>query len=222
MWRRPTTTAMKTIHISSLLLLALACGGLPALHASTPPPADAATLTAPKLHTALRELWQGHVAHTRAYALAVKAGDARAAERAAADVVDNAKAIADAVAGFYGKDAGAQLLTLLGGHWGAVKAMTDAQHAGNSQAHAAALQTLTSNAGEIAKFLAAANPYLGEDALRGLLMAHGGHHVAQIGEIMRGDSAAEAQTWKAMQAHMDMIANALADAIAKQFPDKAT
>ncbi len=215
---------MKNHRFPFLVLLALAAGGQPAVQASTPtsPPATAAAPAAPKLHAALRGLWQGHVAHTRAYALAVKAGDAAAARQAGDDVVSNATAIADAVAGFYGKEAGTRMLQLLAGHWGAVKAMTDAEHAGDSPAHAAALQDLTRNAGEIARFLAAANPHLGEDALRGLLMAHGGHHVAQIGEIMRGDSAAEAQTWKAMQAHMDVIANALADAIARQFPDKAT
>ena len=36
------------------------------------------------------------------------------------------------------------------------------------------------------------------------------------------DTAGEAQEWAAMQSHMDMIADALAAAIAKQFPDKAS
>ena len=44
---------------------------------------------------------------------------------------------------------------------------------------------------------------------------------AQVGEIMRGDMAAEARTWSAMKAHMDTLADALSDGIAKQFPDKA-
>ncbi len=39
---------------------------------------------------------------------------------------------------------------------------------------------------------------------------------------MRGDMAAEAQTWSAMKAHMDTLADALSDGIAKQFPDKAS
>ena len=44
---------------------------------------------------------------------------------------------------------------------------------------------------------------------------------AQIEEIMSGDMKAEATTWTAMQQHMNVIADALAGAIAKQFPDKA-
>ena len=112
------------------------------------------------------------------------------------------------------------MLELLGGHWGAVKALTDAEDAGNTAARNQAIADMTSNAGAIATFLAAANPNLPEDAVRGLLVAHGGHHIQQVQQVMAGNMAAEAQTWTAMQAHMDAIADALAAAIAKQFPDK--
>jgi hypothetical protein len=182
----------------------------------------ASSPAAPKLHAAMRSLWQGHVERTRAYAMAVKAGDAAAAKKAADEVVANATQIADAVGGFYGPAAGKQMLTLLAGHWGAVKAMTDAQHAGDAAVDAKAMQDLTANAGEIAKFLSGANPNLPEDAVRGLLMTHGAHHAQQIGEIMKGDTKAEAETFRVMREHMDTLADALAGGIAKQFPAKAT
>jgi hypothetical protein len=38
---------------------------------------------------------------------------------------------------------------------------------------------------------------------------------------MKGDTANAAKTWSAMQAHMNTIADALSDGIAKQFPQKA-
>jgi hypothetical protein len=41
------------------------------------------------------------------------------------------------------------------------------------------------------------------------------------GEIMKGDTAGAAKTWSTMQAHMNTIADALSDGIAKQFPQKA-
>ena len=181
-----------------------------------------ASVAAPKLQAAMRGLWHGHVAATREYAFAVKAGDSKRATRAADAVVTNAKQIANAVAGFYGKPAGDQLLVLLGGHWGAVKAMTDAEHAQDKAASAKAMSTLISNADQIATFLAGANPNLPADAVRGLLVAHGGHHAAQISQVMKGDLKGEKVTWKAMQSHMDAIADALAAAIAKQFPKKAS
>lgn len=177
---------------------------------------------APKLHAAMRALWQGHIAHTRAYAMAVKADDAAAAKRTADEVVANAKQIADAVGGFYGAPAGQRMLELLAAHWGGVKALTDAQHAGDSAAAAKARQDLNANATEVAAFLSGANPNLPNDAVHGLMMAHVAHHEAQIEELMRGDVRAEASTWKAMQSHMDTFADALAGGIAKQFPDKAT
>lgn len=187
-----------------------------------PTAATAAATTAPKLHAAMRGLWQGHVQHTRAYAEAVKAGDTAAATKAADDTVANAKSIANAVGGFYGAPAGEQMLTLLAGHWGGVKAMTDAEHAGDSAGVNKAMNDLTTNVDAIAAFLSSANPNLPDSALRGLLMAHVAHHSAQIREIMSGDTKAEATTWKAMQAHMDTLADALSDGIAKQFPAKAS
>jgi hypothetical protein len=114
------------------------------------------------------------------------------------------------------------MFKLLGGHWGAVKAMTDTRAKNDKAGADKAMADLTANAGEIAKFLAGANPNLPEDTVRGLLLAHGAHHSRQIDLIDAGDTAGEATEWTAMQAHMDMIADALAGAIAKQFPDKAS
>jgi hypothetical protein len=201
---------------------------------ATPPPAEATAAStvapaaeatpapvAPQLQAAMRELWHGHIVHARDYALAVHAGNDADAKAAADAVVANAKDIANAVAGLYGKAGGDQMLTLLGGHWGAVQALTDARAKNDQAAADKAMADLTANAGEIAKFLAGANPNLPEDTVRGLLLAHGAHHSQQINLIMSGDTAAEATEWTAMQAHMDMIADALAGAIAKQFPDKA-
>lgn len=181
-------------------------------------PADA---TAPQLHAAMRDLWHGHIVHARDYALAVHAGDEQRADAAADAVVENARQIADAVTGFYGDAGGDQMMTLLAGHWGAVKALTDARADDDETAAATAMNDLAENASAIAVFLAGANPNLPEDAVRGMLLAHGAHHAQQIRQVMAGDTAGEARTWTAMQSHMDGVADALASAIAKQFPDKA-
>ncbi len=216
---------MKPQPILCALAFALAgsVGTMANARADTPAAAaaTAAAPAAPKLHAALRGLWQGHVMRTRAYAFAVKAHDAVAADNAAKGVVANATDIANAVGGFYGDAAGKQMLQLLAGHWGGVKALTDAGVKHDAAARQHAMDELTKNADAIAAFLSGANPYLPKDALLGLLAAHAGHHAAQIDAIMTGDTAGEAATWKAMQAHMDTIADALADAIAKQFPAKA-
>jgi len=200
-------------------------------HAMTGAPADSATAAdadaaaaapAPQLQAAMRDLWHGHIVHARDYALAVHADNDADAKAAADAVVDNARQISDAVGGFYGQAGGDQMMTLLGGHWGAVKAMTDASAAHDEAAAAKAIDDLNANAGAIAKFLAGANPNLPEDTVQGLLLAHGAHHVQQVKLILADDTAGEAAEWEAMQSHMDAIADALAAAIAKQFPDKAS
>ena len=213
----------------ALASLTLALGlSVPALAATPPAHAHAATKAtpaasqAPKLHAALRSLWHGHIVHARDYAMAVHAHNDAKSKKAADAVVANAHQISDAVGGFYGKAAGDQMMTLLGAHWGAVKALTDARAHNDTAAADTAMANLTANAGEIAKFLAGANPNLPEDTVRGMLLAHGAHHSQQINLIDANDHAGEAKEWKAMQAHMDTIADALAGAIAKQFPAKAS
>lgn len=189
--------------------------------AATTPATNATAVQAPQLHVALRALWQGHVLHTREYAVAVHAPDTSQADAAADAVVANAKQISGAVGSFYGDAAGTQMLTLLAGHWGGVKALTDAGAAGDTAARGKAMSDLAQNVTAISQFLAGANPHLPESALQGLLTAHVGHHASQIQQIMTDDVQGERLTWKAMQHHMDVIADALADGIAAQFPDKA-
>lgn len=224
---RPLVDARPRMTRPVLLALAL-CPALALAAPPSPPAAHAAAsaaqaaVPAPKLQAALRGLWHDHVVQTRAYAMAVQDHNSTHAEQAAEGVVANAKRLADAVGSYYGAAAGKQMLTLLAGHWDAVKAMTDAQARGDNRARDAAMTRLTANAGEIAKFLSTANPYLPENAVMGLLTAHGAHHAAQIQQVMAGDMRAEAVTWKAMQAHMDTLADALAGAIARQFPAKAS
>jgi len=211
---------MKPTAIFRAAIFALAACAFAPAFADT----SAAQTTAPatsKLQAALRQLWQGHVQGTRAYAIAVKAGDAAAAAAATKRVIANATQIADAVGGFYGETAGKQMLQLLAGHWSGVKALTDAAQKADAAAKQQAMHDLVANGKAIATFLSQANPYLTKDAVLGLLTMHVGHHAAQIDEIMRGDTQAEAKTWTAMQAHMNVLADALAAALAKQFPDKA-
>jgi hypothetical protein len=170
---------------------------------------------------ALRDLWIGHVFWVRDVVEARMASDATRAKTAEKQVVDNAKAIAGAIEPFYGKPASDQLFNLLAGHWGAISAYLDATVAGEATDQETAQQKLVANAGEIATFLSGANPKNWPvDTLRGLLTAHGAHHVQQIQHLKAKHYDQEAQTWTAMKDHMYEIADALAGGLAAQFPDK--
>jgi hypothetical protein len=169
---------------------------------------------------AQRDLWVGHIFWVRNVVTDALAGNKKAAAAAEKEVVANAKAIAASIEPFYGKAASEKLFGLLAGHYGAVKQYLDATAAGSKAKQDAAVSNLTGNATEIAKFLSGANPNLPFDTLNGLLLAHGGHHIQEIQQLKSRQYAQEAQTWDAMKKHMYVIADALAGAIAKQFPAK--
>lgn len=204
--------------IALVLVLGLASPALAGNATKAEGPAHSATLDATK--AALRDLWVEHVFWIRNYVVANEAGDAEALEVAETQVVANAKAIAGAIKPFYGQEASNALLELLAGHWGAVKGYADAIRDEDRVDADAAVEQLTANAREIAQFLSSANPHLAEDALFSLLSVHGSHHVSQVDQIHVEDYAAEAKTWHAMRKHMFVIADALAEALASQFPDK--
>jgi hypothetical protein len=169
---------------------------------------------------AVRDLWVGHIFWVRNVVTARFEKDAKAEAAAEKQVVANARSIAGVIEPFYGKPASDQLFELLAGHYGAIKAYLDGTAAGDAAAQQAAYGKLTDNAGQIAKFLSGANPNLPEDTLKGLLAAHGAHHVEQIRQLKAGSFEAEAQTWEAMRKHMYTVADALVGGIAKQFPDR--
>jgi CTP:molybdopterin cytidylyltransferase MocA len=145
-------------------------------------------------------------------------GTAAAAAAAEQEAVANAKQIAAAIEPYYGKAASEKLFGLLAGHYGAVKQYLEATVAGSKDKQDAAYTSVSGNASEIARFLSGANPNLPFDTLNGLLLAHGGRHAQQIRHVQGKQYAQEAQTWEAMKSHMYVIADALAGAIAKQFP----
>lgn len=180
----------------------------------------AAKVSAAATQDAIRDLWVHHIFWVRNVVVDTYAGNAAASAAAEKQVVANAKAIAGAIEPFYGKVASEKLFGLLAGHYGAIKEHIVATNKGDAAGQKAAVEKLTANANEIAAFLAGANPHLPVDTLRGLLAAHGAHHVQQNTQLKAKQYDQEAQTWAAMKDHMYTVADALTGAIAKQFPDK--
>jgi hypothetical protein len=169
---------------------------------------------------ALRDLWVGHIFWVRGVVFETFAKNKRAATAAEQAVVGNAKDIAAAIAPFYGQPASDKLFSLLAGHYGAIKEYLQATVTKDKAAESKATDHLMANAQEIAAFLSGANPNLAKETLEELLLAHGGHHLQQIQEVQAGQYEKETATWGAMKGHIYVIADALTDALAKQFPDK--
>ena len=166
---------------------------------------------------ALRDLWIGYIFWIRNVVLATFNKNDAAKKTAEQQVVANAQSLAGTVEPFYGTEAKESFFKLLAGHYGAVKDYLVASVGDDLAAQSTATRSLTSNAEEIATFLSKANPYLPKDALNGLLLAHGGHHIQQIQQLQDQRYDSEARTWDDMKNHVYQIADATADALAKQF-----
>jgi hypothetical protein len=187
--------------------------------AATPNPAKVA-----ELKMALRNLYINHIFWVRDLVVSTRFGEKAAVSEADEYGEKNANAIGHSIDPFYGQAAGAKFATLFGGHYSAVKAYMNAAFKNNFKGNAAlkkaALDKLTKNANEIAAFLSSANPNLPKATVYGLLVTHAQQHIMSIDATAKKDWSAEADMWDPMVKHIYTISDAVAEAIAKQFPDK--
>ena len=200
---------VRVLPVLMLTLSPIACAhsaDSPAITVS--PSATAHPAKVAETKAVLRDLWLGHILSIRNVAVATMDKNASARSAAEAGVVANAEQIARSIEPFYGKAASDKLFTLLAGHYGAIRRQE------------AAVKALTANAAEISTFLSGANPNLPKDTLMGLLMAHAAHHLTQFQQLKDGDYIHEAETWTGMKQHIYVVSDALAQALAAQFPAK--
>ena len=174
-----------------------------------------------EMQKTLRDLWLGHIFMIQHVVLFNTSNDPTARDAADKQVLANAKQIANAFIPFYGEARSEKLFTLLSGHYAAVKEYSEATIGGNTHQQDAALAHLASNADDIDVFFTGVNPdHLPKDTIRGLIAAHGAHHVLQINQYKRKEYAKLEETWPMMRQHVYVIADTLTTALSKQFPDK--
>lgn len=187
--------------------------------AATPNPAKV-----DELKMAQRDLYVQHIFWVRDLVISTRLGEKGAVSEADEYALKNAKAIGESIAPIYGQAAGDKFATLFTGHYLAVKSYMTAAFANNFKGSPAlkkaALDKLTANADEIATFVGSANPNLPKATVYGLLVTHAQQHIMAIEATAKKDWAGEADMWDPMVKHVYTIADALAEGIAKQFPDK--
>jgi len=210
---------MTKIYLSKAVLV-LALVGLAGCDYELRPGVDANPARVAKLQHTHRDLWLGHITLVQHVVLYNAANNPEERDAAEKEVVANAKQIAIMVTPFYGEARSEKFFALLTGHFDAVKEYSQATVAGSKPQQDAALAHLASNADDIAVFLNGANPYLPKDAFRGLIAAHGAHHVLQINLYKRKDYARLEATWPMMREHAYVIADTLTTALVKQFPSE--
>jgi len=168
----------------------------------------------------LRDLWLGHIYWVQHAVLNNTANSPTKRDTVEKEVDANTKQIANVFAPFYGEAASETFLTLLDINIGAVRDYSEATVADDTLRQNAALARLATNADDFAEFFSRISPYLKKDTVRGLIAAHGAHHVLQINQYKKKDYAHLEETWTMMRGHVYVIADTLSTALVKQFPGK--
>src|ERR1051326_6052898 len=171
------------------------------------------------LKDALRRLWTDHVLWTREYIRAAIGGSPDA-EPEAGRLLRNQEDIGAAVVPFYGEEAGNELTRLLKEH---ILIAVDALNAAiedDERAFRKHDRRWSQNADEIAALLASANPNWPEGDLQDLLAQH--LKLTKLEMLARFDDEWETDVDRFDDIFTEIltVADALADGLAAQFPDR--
>ena len=182
---------------------------------------DVSPVRAVDLQKSLRDLWLGHmflIQHAVLYNITY---DTAAQDAADKQVLANVREIANTFTPYYGEARCEKLFNLLAAHYVSVKEYSEATIAGSKSRQDAALARLATNADDFDEFFNGVNPdYMPKGTVRGLIAAHGSHHVLQVNQYKRKEYAQLEETWTMMLQHVYVIADTLTTALVKQFPGR--
>ena len=186
----------------------------PAKYPGNPAAASASLRTG--LNLSLRE----HVYLAAAATNAALGGRKPEFEAAAAALDGNSVDVAAAIGAVYGADAGKAFLPLWRKHIGFVVDYTVGAATKNKAAQDKAVADLVAYTEDFGAFLSSANPNLPKDVVADLVK----HHVVTLKDVIdpqaAGDQAKAYTMLRAAAGHMGKIADPLAAAISKQYPDR--
>ncbi|HKA34875.1 MAG TPA: hypothetical protein VKH64_16805 [Candidatus Binatia bacterium] len=172
------------------------------------------------LRTGLNTLFAEHVS-LAASATGAALGGRDAEFKAAAGALDaNSIAIAKAIGSVYGADAEAAFLPLWRKHIGFVVDYTVGLATKDKAKQAKAVNDLVGYTDDLGAFLSSANPNLPKATVAELVKGH----ILTLKDVIDAQAAKDYnKTYMLLRTatgHMHMIADPLADAIVKQFPDR--
>jgi hypothetical protein len=191
---------------------------LPATVDTTP----AAAATDPAvLRSTMRELWSDHVYWTRLYIVSAIA-NLPDLDATAGRLLQNQDDIGEAIAAYYGAEAGDGLAALLREHILIAADLVDAAIDGDDAAMTTESERWYVNADEIADFLAAANPAWPQADMRDMMRMHLDQTVAEVTARLTGDWAGDIAAFDVIEQHILEMADALSSGIVAQFPERFT
>lgn len=176
--------------------------------------------SAAALHDDMRQLWQDHVVWTRLFIISAAAG-LPDQEVTTQRLLQNQTDIGNAVATYYGREAGDKATALLKDHILIAAGIVTAAKAGDQAKVASENKRWQQNADEIAAFLHGANPeHWPLATLQSAMRMHLDQTLAEATHRLQGDFKADVKDYEEVVRHMMMMADLLSDGIVKQFPAK--
>ncbi len=182
-------------------------------------PASAASMSATELKLDMRKLWEDHITYTRNFIISALA-DLKDTDQVAERLLKNQDEIGKAIVPFYGEEAGKKLASLLRDHILIAADVVKAAKADNHDQLVSEQKKWKQNADDIAAFLNKANPNWPEKDLKDMLHEHLALTTDEVVGRLKKDWAADIAAYDKGHRHILKLADALADGIAKQFPDK--
>jgi hypothetical protein len=172
-----------------------------------------------ELYMGMRKLWTDHTVWTRDYIIAAVAGSADA-DAAATRLLKNQDDIGNAVASYYGREAGEQLAALLKEHILIAVDLIKAAKA-NDSAKVNEMSTKWQNNGnDIADFLSKANPNWPQAELRAMMRTHLDTTTKEVTARISKNWNQDIAAYDAVYDHILEMSDALSAGIIKQFPEK--
>jgi hypothetical protein len=172
------------------------------------------------LQDGMRRLWSDHVAYTRLFIVSAAAGTPDK-DATTQRLLQNQTDIGNAVAEYYGRDAGNKLTALLKDHILIAASIVTAAKAGDNAKVSSENKRWRQNATDIAKFLNGANPkHWPTSAIESSMFAHLDQTLNEATNQLKGNYAASLKDYDQAMSHILMMADTLSDGIAAQFPAK--
>lgn len=182
-------------------------------------PGDGAT-KAGDLRVALNNLLGSHV-YLAGLPVRMALGGSDPGFKAGAATLDkNTVELGKAIGSVYGADGEKKFLELWRAHIGMFVAYTQGAAANDAAAKQKAVSDLDGYRRDFDAFLSGANPNLPKGAVAQLLTMHVSGLAKSVDQLAAKDYRSAYVTLKGAEDHSQMIADPLADAILKQFPDK--
>ncbi len=193
------------------------------IHTGATPQRPVAGETASKaadLHAAMRKLWAEHVVWTRTFVISALA-DLPDKDAATKRLLRNQEDIGNAIKPFYGDEAGTKLTALLKDHITTAADLVGALKANETEKAEAAKQRWSSNADEIAAFLAKANAANWPlESAKTMLHEHLDLTTQAVKARLDKDWEADVAAFDKVSDQALRMADMLADGIERQFPAK--